>query len=131
MPIQLTLTNPPNSEVDITLQWDTSAITASEFWVNHEISYETMEFTSTNVDRYISFCSNSTIATSSFSVNAQLGGDNSASYSLSTSSATITILDNPALNQSPTFTLTVANTQKTYANFEIVTNVAGFFFYHM
>ena len=90
-----------------------------------------MEFSLTNVERWITFCSNSTIATSSFSVSAQLGGDNSASYSLSTTTTAITISDLPALNVSPTFTLTVANTQKTYANFEIVTNVPGFFFYHL
>lgn len=67
----------------------------------------------------------------SFDINLQLGGDNAASYSLSTSKTTINVVSNPSINLTPTFTLTVANAQKTYTNFKIVTNIPGLCFYHI
>jgi hypothetical protein len=71
------------------------------------------------------------MAASSFSITMQLGGDNAASYSLSTSTTTVNIVSSPALNVTPTFTLSVANVQKTYASVCMTTNVPGFFFYHL
>jgi len=68
---------------------------------------------------------------SNFDINLQLGGDNAASYSLSTSKTTINIISNSSLILTPTFNLFVANAQKTYANFQIDTNVPGICFYHI
>jgi len=71
------------------------------------------------------------MAISNFDINLQLGGDNAASYSLSTSKTTINIISNTSLALSPTFTLSVANAQKTYANFQITTNIPGICYYHI
>jgi hypothetical protein len=57
-----------------------------------------------------------------------LGGDNAASYQLSSNTITINVF-NSALNITPVQTLAVSNVQKTYANFQVSTNIAGSFFY--
>jgi len=67
----------------------------------------------------------------SFDINLQLGGDNAASYTLSTTKTTINIVSAPSLNLTPTFSLLVANAQKTYANFQVITNIPGLCFYHI
>ena len=90
-----------------------------------------MNFDLSNPQRYVSFCTHSSITASSFDISLQLGGDNAASYTLSTTKTTITVLSSPSLNQIPTFTLTVANAQKTYANFQLLTNIPGLCFYHI
>lgn len=61
----------------------------------------------------------------------QLGGDNAASYQLTNSLILITIAAAPALNVTPTQTLTVLDAQKTYARIQVTTNLPGYFYYHM
>jgi hypothetical protein len=90
-----------------------------------------MTFTLNNTSRWISFCANYTQAAASFPINMQLGGDNAASYQLTSNTITINIVSSPALNATPAQTITVANAQKTYANFQVNTNVPGLFFYEI
>jgi len=94
------------------------------------MSYEQMKFDINNTQRWISFCSDPSLPLSSFNINLQLGGDNAASYSLSSSYTTINIVSSVS-NIAPTFTLSVANVQKTYVNIQMTTNAPGFFFYHI
>lgn len=61
----------------------------------------------------------------------QLNGDNAASYQLTSNTITINIASSPALNSTPTLSLAVANAQKTYANFQVTTNLPGLFYYHV
>jgi hypothetical protein len=101
------------------------------FWVNQEISYDTLSFNLNSTSSWLSFCSNYTINVSTFPITLQLGGDNSASYSLSTSTTTMNIVNNAAANITPTYTLSIANIQKTYINVKVATNLAGFFYYQI
>jgi hypothetical protein len=88
-----------------------------------------MTYTINNTARWVSFCANYTQAAASFPITMQLGGDNAASYQLFSNTITINIVSSPALNVTPTFSLTVANAQKTYANFQVTTNLPGSLFY--
>lgn len=90
-----------------------------------------MTFTLNNTSRWISFCANYTQPAASFAINMQLGGDNAASYQLTSTTITINIVSSPALNSTPTQSIAVANAQKTYANFQVTTNVPGLFFYQI
>jgi len=127
----ITITNPPFSNVAINFEYDTVAIPPNQFWINQELSYEQMTFDMNDTQRWISFCSNYTMTASSFNIAMQLGGDNAASYSLSTLSTTINIVSSPSLNITPSFTLTISNVQKTYVSVCMNTNVAGLFFYEL
>lgn len=95
------------------------------------MSYEQMSFDLNNTNRWISYCSNYTMAATTFTVAKHLGGDNAASYKASTSTTTINVVASPALNATPTLTLSIANVQKTFVSVQMVTNVPGFFFYHL
>jgi hypothetical protein len=61
----------------------------------------------------------------------KLGGDNAASYLLSSSTLTINIINLSAQNIAPTFTLSAVNIQKSYTSFLINTNIPGEFYYHL
>ena len=76
-------------------------------------------------------CSTSSFAVSTFDITLNLGGDNSASFALSQPTTTITIASNATLTSDPTFTMTATNVQKTFAAFQIDTNVPGFFYYEL
>jgi hypothetical protein len=129
-PSLVSISNPPFSNLNINFQFDTTLYTPSNFWLNQEISYEQMTFTLNNTKRWISFCSNYTQSAVTFPITLQLGGDNSASYQLSSSTIQINIVSSPPLNITPTQTLTVLDVQKTYAHFQITTNLPGLFYYH-
>lgn len=131
IPAAVSIANPPYSNININFQFDTSIYTPQKFWLNQEISYEQMTFTLNNTARWISFCSNYTQTAASFPINMQLGGDNAASYQLTSSIISINIVSSPALNATPTQSIAVSNAQKTYANFQVTTNVPGLFFYEI
>lgn len=61
----------------------------------------------------------------------KLGGDNAASYLLSSSTLTINIINLSAQNIAPTFTLSAVNIQKSYSNFLVNINIPGEFYYHL
>ena len=88
-----------------------------------------MEFNFNNTQRWVSFCTSSSLSVSSITVNLNLGGDNSASYAFSQPTTTINIVSNASLTLAPTFSITPSNVQKTFATMQITTNIAGFFFY--
>jgi hypothetical protein len=90
-----------------------------------------LSYTPNNTQRWVSFCANYTQAAASFPITLQLGGDNAASYQLTSTTITIDIVSSPALNITPSQSLAVSNAQKTYANFQVSTNVPGSFFYHL
>lgn len=90
-----------------------------------------MTYTLNDTKRWVSFCSNYTQTATSFPITMQLGGDNAASYQLSSNTITINIVSSPLLNITPTQTLSVSNAQKTYANFQVTTNLPGSFYYHI
>ena len=79
----------------------------------------------------MSFCTSSTLTATSFPITLNLGGDNSASFTLSQPTTTINIISNSSLTVAPTFTITPSNVQKTFATFQISTNIPGFFFYEL
>ena len=82
-----------------------------------------------NTKRWVSFCSLNTFAASSFVVDLNMGGDNSASFVFSQSTTTINIVSNASLTSTPTFNISASNIQKTFAAIQVDTNVPGFFFY--
>ena len=129
MPIAVELTNPPFSYITVYYEYNTSQVLASEFWVNQEISFDQMEFDVNNTKRWVSFCSLNTFAASSFVVDLNMGGDNSASFVFSQSTTTINIVSNASLTSTPTFNISASNIQKTFAAIQVDTNVPGFFFY--
>lgn len=131
IPVSVSIANPPYSNININFQFDTSIYTPEKFWINQEISYEQMTYTLNNTKRWVSFCSNYTQAAATFPITMQLGGDNSASYKLSSNTITINIVNSPALNITPSQTLSVSNAQKTYANFQVSTNLPGSFYYQV
>lgn len=90
-----------------------------------------MIFDLNDTQRWISFCSNYTMTATSFNITMQLGGDNAASYSLSTLYTTINVVSQPSLNVTPSFTLSISNVQKTYVSVCFTTNVVGLFFYEL
>lgn len=89
-----------------------------------------MQFDINNTQRWVSFCTSSTISVSSFPITLNIGGDNAASFVFSTATTTITI-DNAGTNTAPTFSITPANVQKTFAAIQITTNVPGYFYYEL
>lgn len=130
MPVAVELTNAPYSYITIYYEYNTTAVLPQWFWVNQEISQEQMEFNINNTKRWVSFCSSPAIAVTSFDINLNLGGDNSASYSFSTATTHITI-DSSATAVAPAFSLFASNVQKTFATVQVNTNTAGFFYYHL
>lgn len=90
-----------------------------------------MSFSVNNTQRWVSFCANYSQPAAVFNITLQLGGDNAASYQLSNNFILITIAAAPALNITPTQTLTVLDAQKTYARIQVTTNLPGYFYYHM
>lgn len=130
MPVAIQLTNPPFSSITIYYNYDSLLVPPSHFWVNQEISFKQMTFDLNNTQRWVSFCSSSSITTSSFPVNLNLGGDNAASF-VFTSTVTNIVIDSMATNTSPTFSISAANVQKTFAAIQVVTNTPGFFYYQL
>ena len=60
-----------------------------------------MTFDTNNTQRWVSFCSLNTFATSNFSIDLNLGGDNSASFVFSQNTTTINIVSNTSLTNAP------------------------------
>lgn len=61
----------------------------------------------------------------------KLGGDNAASYQFISNIIAVNIISNATLTTAPTQTLTVIDAQKTYARFQVTTNLPGHFYYHL
>jgi hypothetical protein len=93
--------------------------------------YNELDFTSTITSRWLSFCVASDFAVSTLPVSLQLGGTNENSYSLSTSSITVNIIANTTTAITPTLSMSVVNTQKTYARINLTTNMNGLIYYEL
>ena len=68
---------------------------------------------------------------SSFVIDLNMGGDNSASFVFSQNTTTINVVSNASLTNAPEFNISSSNIQKTYSTFQVDTNVPGFFFYEL
>lgn len=112
-------------------EYDTDVYKLDMFWINEEISYNQLDFTSSVIDRMLSFCCASNFNYTIVPVSLHLGGTNSDAYTLSTSSFDVNIVANTTTVTAPTLTITVVNTQKTYTKLTATTNLAGLLYYEL
>jgi hypothetical protein len=112
-------------------EYDTDVYKLDMFWINEEISYNQLDFTSSVIDRMLSFCCASTFNYTIVPVSLHLGGTNADAYTLSTSSFNVNIVANTTTVTAPTLAITVVNTQKTYTKLTATTNLAGLLYYEL
>ncbi len=75
-------------------EYDTDIYPLDQFWINEEVTYTELDYSSTVLDRQLSFCCSSNFTANSVPVNIYLGGNNEQAYILSATSFTINIVSN-------------------------------------
>ena len=90
-----------------------------------------MQFDINNTQRWVSFCCATNINVTTFTIEPNIGGDNSASFTFSNPKTTINIVSDAAISTVPTLTLSASNVQKTFTTIQATTNTPGFLFYQL
>ncbi len=76
MPVKISVGSGAVSDVKINFEYDSNIYKLDEFWINEEISYNELEFTSSITERILSFCCSSNFTALSVPVNVYLSGTN-------------------------------------------------------
>ena len=131
IPVKVVVARAPSSDLNINFEYNSDLYKLDDFWINEEISYTELGYTSNISERQLSFCcsgkSNSTV----IAVNIYMGGSNEQAYTLSRTNFTVNVVSNASTIAAPTFSIAVVNTQKTYAKLSLTTNLAGILYYEL
>lgn len=131
IPVKIAVAKAPSSDLQINFEYDSDLYKLDEFWINEEISYTELGYEKDVAERQLSFCCSSTFKATSIPVNLYMGGSNEQAYTLSRSNLTVIVVSNTSTIASPTFSIAVVNTQKTYTKLSVTTNLPGILYYEL
>ena len=131
IPAKISVAKAPFSDLQMNFEYDSDMYKLDQFWINEEVTYTELDFTSSIVDRKLSFCSSGNFTATSVPIKVYLGGSNEQAYTLSSTNFIVNVISNATTIATPSLSLAVVNTQKTYAKISLTSNLAGIFYYEL